>query len=395
MLALLSACSSAPPPTVPDVTATSSAPSTPILPTSSSTVAPADLLLSYEPVADGFEAPVLALPRPGTAELWVLEQGGLIIALADDGTRREVVDLTSLVDFGGERGLLGMAFAPDHATSGDFVVHYSAADRQGATRIERWSVAGEAVAVRGALVLEVPQPAANHNGGMVLFGPDGMLWVGLGDGGGAEDTYGNGQRPDTLLGTILRLDLSVEPYAIPGDNPFVDGVTAGDEPAAPEVWAWGLRNPWRIWIDEALLYIADVGQDRYEEVNVVGLDAGGGNFGWPIREGTHCTVGSHCPLDGATAPVVEYGHREGCSITGGVVNRGPAAAALDGHWFYSDFCSGFLRSFRVAADGSASDARDWTEQVGVPGQVLSFGTDHAGNVLVLTANGTILRVVAA
>ncbi|MFT5223684.1 MAG: glucose/arabinose dehydrogenase [Glaciecola sp.] len=351
--------------------------------------------LAYEIFAEGLQSPVLALPRPGTDQVWVLEQRGRIVSVTSSGGRDEIADLTNLVDFGGEKGLLGLAFAPDHEQSGHFVLHYSAGDADGATRVERWSLAAPSgAAMRGSLVLEVDQPAANHNGGMLQFGPDGMLYVALGDGGGGGDTFGNGQRPDTLLGTILRLDLSSEPYEVPPDNPFVSGQTPDGLQAAPEVWVYGLRNPWRTWIDGQAIYIGDVGQDRIEEVDVIGLDQGGANFGWPIREGTECFRDADCRSQSLVAPVAQYDHSGGaCSITGGVVNRGPAAPDLDGHYFYSDFCAGFLRSFRLGPDGAATDAADWSEQVGIPTQVLSFGRDTQGNVLVLGADGTIRRIV--
>lgn len=378
---------------------TSSTPSSPATDPPSATPEPepsaialAEVTLAYEVWAEGFAAPVLALPRPGTDDVWVVEQGGRIVAVAPGGDQAEVADLSDLVDAGGERGLLGLAFAPDHEATGDFVVHYSATATGGDTRIERWSVDGDG-AERGSIVLEVEQPAGNHNGGMIQFGPDGMLYIALGDGGAANDRFGNGQRADTLLGTMLRLDLAEEPYAIPSDNPFVGGSTPDGAAAAPEVWAYGLRNPWRTWIDGEVLYIGDVGQGQIEEVDVIGLDQAGVNFGWPILEGTRCFQQSGCSADGTVLPVTEYDHSGGaCSITGGVVGDGPAAPDVAGVYFYSDFCAGFLRAIRVE-DGAVVDERDFTDQVGVPSQVLSFGLDQEGNVLVLTLDGSIRRIV--
>ncbi len=367
-------------------------------PSATPTVGLDDLALAYEVVATDLVAPVLALPRPGTSEVWVVEQPGRIQALRPDGTLDMVVDLQDRVAFGGERGLLGLAFAPDHDQTGRFVLHYSAGG-SGATRVEAWTIEDGRVEPDHA-VLELAQPAGNHNGGMVMFGPDGMLYVGLGDGGGGGDTYGNGQRADTLLGTILRLDFAEAPYRIPADNPFVGGRTPAGDPAAPEVWAYGLRNPWRFWIDDAgdgpaRMVIGDVGQNAVEEVDVLDLSSdGGANLGWPIREGARCFRAETCATDGFVEPVTSYPHDDGCSIAGGITYRGPAIPALAGHWFYSDYCSGFLRSIALDAEGRVTEERDWTAQVGVAGRVLSFGLDQDGELLVLTADGTIRRLVA-
>jgi hypothetical protein len=234
----------------------------------------------------------------------------------------------------------------------------------------------------------VNQPAANHNGGTIAFGPDGYLFIGLGDGGGGGDTFGTGQPVDDLLGNLLRIDVDGDPYAIPAGNPYADS------DGADEVWANGLRNPWRFWFDEDLIYIGDVGQNAYEEINVAPADAAGLNYGWPITEGLHCfEPASDCDLGGLTQPVVEVEHGDAgtCSIAGGVVYRGAAIPELTGHYFYSDFCGGWLRSFLIA-DGVATDVRDWTDQVGAPGNVVSFGTDAAGEIYLLTTE-RVFRIV--
>ncbi len=381
----LAACSGSPASPVPDAVPTVT--STPDVSSPSAAVPTA---LAWDVVAEGFAAPVLALPRPDTQDVWVAEQRGRIVTL--DGAL--VVDLEDRVAFRGERGLLGLAFAPDHAGTGRFFLHYSRAE-DGATRVEAWTAAADGTVRPDHIVLEVPQPAANHNGGMIAFGPDGMLYVALGDGGAADDRFGNGQRADTLLGTILRLDVSTAPYAVPQDNPFVDGRTATGEPAAPEVWAYGLRNPWRFWIDEpsGQVVVADVGQNRIEEIDALLLSEGGRNLGWPLMEGSDCFAQRDCTGEGLVAPIAEYDHADGCSVTGGVVVRGGGLPELDGHFLYSDFCTGFLRS--VIVDGpDRGTTFDWTDQVGVPGQVLSFGLDADGAPLVLTADGTIRRLVA-
>ena len=224
------------------------------------------------------------------------------------------------------------------------------------------------------VLLRLDQPAANHNGGMIQFGPDGLLYLGLGDGGGAGDRFGHGQNAATLLGGLVTLSVDGEPD--------------------PTLFAYGLRNPWRFWIDGDLIYIADVGQDRFEEITVAPLEPGL-NFGWPITEGLNCfRPASGCDTEGLTLPQVEVplGEAGGCAITGGVVYRGGAIPELVGHYFYSDFCGGYLRSFRYAA-GQVVDESDWTDQVGVPGQVASFGIDPAGEMYVLTTDG-VYRVVA-
>jgi glucose/arabinose dehydrogenase len=223
------------------------------------------------------------------------------------------------------------------------------------------------------VLLTVEQPAANHNGGMIQTGPDGMLYVGLGDGGGSNDRFGHGQNTETLLGGIVRIDPA-----------------SGEA----ELWSYGLRNPYRFWFDGDVLYIGDVGQGAYEEIDVVTFDPDGFNFGWPITEGLHCfSPRTGCDVAGLTLPVIEVEHGDGgtCSITGGVVYRGAAIPELDGHYLYSDYCGGWLRSFRFQ-DGEAVDQKDWTDEVGSAGRVVSFGVDHTGEVYVLTVDA-IRRIV--
>jgi glucose/arabinose dehydrogenase len=220
---------------------------------------------------------------------------------------------------------------------------------------------------------------------MLAFGPDGRLFVGLGDGGGANDQFGQGQDPGTLLGTLVRLDVDVaETPGIPEDNPFTAG--GGD----PAVWAYGLRNPWRFSFDDGFLYIGDVGQNEWEEIDVVPADAAGLNFGWPITEGTHCfRPSTECERAGLTAPVTEYSHSRGCSVTGGVVYRGSAVPGLVGHYLYGDFCGGWVRSFRFD-DGVAVPGIEWGGRIF---GLTSFGTDAAGEVYALPNTGSIWRVV--
>ena len=232
-------------------------------------------------------------------------------------------------------------------TNGRFYVNYT--DTGGTSRVAEYLVSSNpdrAEKATGRVLLSVPQPASNHNGGMLAFGPDGYLYIGMGDGGGGGDPSGNGQRPSTLLGALLRIDVTGgSTYAVPAGNPFVAGG------GAAEVWAFGLRNPWRFSFDGQRLYIADVGQGQWEEIDVLTTAAGGANLGWSIMEGNHCyQPSSGCNRTGLTLPVFEYGHGEGCSVTGGYVYRGTAIPELNGHYFYGDFCSGWVRSFRYTGE---------------------------------------------
>jgi glucose/arabinose dehydrogenase len=333
--------------------------------------------LAYEVVAPDADFPIFLEPR-ADGELFLITKAGVVWQL--QGEEFVVhLDLRNQVSIrANEQGMLGMAWHPTDPER--LFLHYS--DNNGDTVISEFNGAEERV------LLRVDQPASNHNGGTIAFGPDGYLYIGLGDGGGGGDTYRTGQPVDDLLGNLLRIVVDGDPYAIPPGNPYAD--TDG----ADEVWANGLRNPWRFWFDENLIYIGDVGQNDYEEINVAPADAAGLNYGWPITEGLHCfEPASGCELAGLTLPVVEVEHGDGrtCSIAGGVVYRGALIPELAGHYFYSDFCGGWLRSFLIV-DGLPTDARDWTEQVGVPGNIVSFGTDAAGEVYVLTTS-QVLKIV--
>ena len=277
---------------------------------------------------------------------------------------------------------------PDYDSSRRFFVHYS--DVRGDTVLAEFTAADLlADSTTEVIVFRIDQPAANHNGGMIEFGPDGFLYVGLGDGGRSNDAFGNGQNPASALGVLLRFDVSAPGIAAPAPgNPF----------AAPEVWSIGLRNPWRFSIDpvSGLILIADVGQNAFEEISAALLSEPGVNYGWPITEGLHCfRPRSGCDVDGLTLPVWEVAHGDAgtCSITGGVVYRGAAIPALVGHYLFSDFCGGYLRSIPV--EGAFETAVDWTEQVGDAGRVVSFGTDSEGEVYVLNSDGDILKIVLA
>lgn len=339
-------------------------------------------------VAAGFSAPVYLTAPEGDLRLFVVEQGGRI-RIIEDGQVQEppFLDLTALTDADGERGLLSMAFHPDYATNGYVYVNYT--DNVGTTVVERYTRGagpGTADPASAVTLLEVPQPYANHNGGQLQFGPDGMLYIGMGDGGSGGDPEENGQDPETLLGSLLRIDVDAgSPYAIPSDNPFAGGG------GLPEIWAIGLRNPWRFSFDESAgtLFVADVGQNRLEEINAVEASAAGLNYGWNTMEGTECYASASCETDGLTIPVHEYTHDDGCSVTGGYVYRGTAVAGVAGHYFYSDYCAGWLRSFQLTG-GQATDHTEW--DVADVGRITSFGRDANGEVYVLTSGGRVYRI---
>lgn len=361
----------------------------------SSPAGPLDAVgIALEPVVEGLRAPVVVTAPPGDDRLFIAEQPGVVRVVTDQGLTT-FLDVTDRVTVGGEQGLLGLAFHPSYASNGRFFVHYSGAD--GRTVLSEFRVSDDpAAADRGSerVLLTVPQPAPNHNGGTVTFGPDGHLYLGLGDGGGSGDPYGNGQDPSTLLGTILRLDVGTPgEYAIPDDNPF-----AGSDAGADEVWVYGLRNPWRFDLSDDLVYIADVGQNVVEEIDAITFErAAGANLGWPIVEGSRCFRADDCDRTGTVLPVLEYLHSEtkGCAVIGGQIYRGSALPRLDGHYFYGDLCAGFIRSLRVDDQARLVEQHDWTPQLGRVEGLLSFGQDAAGELYVTSQDGTVSRIVPA
>ena len=341
-----------------------------------------------------FERPVfLAHAGDDSGLLYVIEQEGTIhrIDPAPPGRTDVFLDIRSSVTRGGnEEGLLGLAFSPMFADSGRFYVYYSATKPRRSV-LSRFETRADGLADPESeeVVLEVGQPFPNHNGGMITFGPDGMLYIGLGDGGSAGDPHQNAQNPGTLLGTILRIDTEQPtdgaPYAIPGDNPF-----AGDPGARGEVWAYGLRNPWRFSFDRATgdLWVGDVGQNAREEVDIVHP---GANYGWNVMEGSTCFRTRSCNGDGLQAPVAEYGHNLGCSVTGGYVYRGKRLPTLEGVYLYADFCSGRIWGLRY--DGTEVTAQ--AELVRAPFEISSFGEDADGEVYVLGFDGGIYTFAGA
>lgn len=344
---------------------------------------------AWAPVAAGFDRP-LGLAEAGDERLFLLEQPGTVrIIQGGEVLPSPFLDIRDLVVDGGlEQGLLGLAFHPDYETNGVFFVYYTGDG--GGVRIARYHVSEDpnrADPDSGVILLRITEPYTNHNGGEVALGPDGYLYAGVGDGGSAGDPQGNGQNPGTLLGSILRIDVdSGDPYAVPADNPFVDGG------GRPEVWAYGLRNPWRFTFDGATgdLYIADVGQNRWEEVDFLAAGApGGANFGWNIREGLH-------PFEddgqqGMIDPVAEYSHDDGCSITGGIVVHDDALPDWNGVYLYGDYCSGTIWGLVRKATG------EWVTAVLFDSgfRISSFGQDSAGRVYVVDLSGGLYRLTAA
>lgn len=349
--------------------------------------------LKLQEVASGLSGPVYAASPAGDNRLFVVEQPGRIrIIESGQLLATPFLDISSRVSSGGERGMLSVAFNPQYRTNGFFYVYFTGPS--GELRIERFTVSANpnlANASSAKVILAVPHPRDNHNGGLAMFGPDGMLYLGLGDGGGGGDPDRNGQNANTLLGALLRIDVNGgDPYAIPSGNPFV-----GRTDARAEIWAIGLRNPWRFAFDREAgnLYVADVGQDRFEEVNVVPSTRAGVNYGWNIMEATSCFNASSCNRQGLEIPAIEYDHSLGaCSITGGFVYRGAAIPELAGHYFYADYCLGWIKSFRFV-NGATTDARTW--DLGNVGTITSFGEDATGELYITTGNGRVYRIARA
>jgi glucose/arabinose dehydrogenase len=347
-------------------------------------------------VAEGLSHPLDVEARPGDGQLFVAEQAGLVRRIADAGSEHPVMlDIGDVVNSASiEQGLLGFAFHPDYPDDPRVFVYHSRDDNDNV--LASYATAGDPDVLdpstrQDLLLIDKEPDRMRHNGGALLFGPDGMLYLSVGDG---ELGVANAQNAGTRLGKILRLDVDVSDagssYGIPPDNPYATG---GGE---PEIWWHGLRNPWRFSVDAAtdLAYVADVGQEYAEEVSVVPLSQPAVNFGWPNREGLAPFNGT--PLLGeATDPVIEIVHDDvglGCSVTGGEVYRGAAIPELDGHYLYADWCYGWIRSFRYA-DGAALDERDWSGDL-EPGTISSFGHDADGELLVLGWDaGTVSRIV--
>jgi glucose/arabinose dehydrogenase len=375
-----------PVPTTADPPATTS-----IAPT---TTQPPDPLqgLALEVIATGLDRPNYITSPAGDDRLFVTERRGGIAIIEGDRLRDErFVDLSDRVRASGiEQGLLGLAFHPNYAENGRFFVYFTDADDQ--NRVQELRVdpddpyRADPASTREILRIEhIRDGEGRHNGGMLQFGPDGYLYISVGDG---EQASVHGQDPGSLRAAILRIDVDgADPYAIPSDNPFVDGG------GAPEVWAYGLRNPWRFAIDaeSETIYIADVGQERWEEIDAVPLAPAGYNFGWIDMEGSHCYT-SRCDEANPVLPVLEYSHDEGCSVTGGWVYRGSAIPELYGHYLYADWCSGWIRTFELV-DGAPADQQDWADDFADLERPNGFGIDDDGEIYVATWTGIVARIV--
>lgn len=383
-------------------------------PTGTSTVAPATAsptpiatplgslgegAIALQTVVDGLTSPLdVATADDGTGRLYVAEQGGTV-RIVDDGKLLPTpfLDISSLTTGGGERGLLGIAFHPKFTDDPRVFVDYT--DLDGNTVVSSFEVGLDADAVdrdSERIILQVTQPFANHNGGALAFGPDGMLYISLGDGGSGGDPQGNGQNLGTPLAKILRVDVDVAEgaeaaYTIPDDNPYADGANG----AVPETWVSGLRNPWRMRFDAPTgdLWIGDVGQGAWEEIDVVRAGTKGQDFGWNLMEGFHCFQPSDgCDQSGLTLPVTEYDHSLGCAVIGGVVVRDPATPTLDGRYLFSDDCSGNIWVLDPAGD----TRREPTLILDSSRSISSINAGDDGTVYMTDlGGGGLLRVVEA
>ena len=374
-------------------------PSTPSASCAAGPVIPGTPALTATRIVAGLNSPLDLQSAPGDrTRLFVVEQAGRIRVVRGGAlVAAPYLDIAARISSGGERGLLGLAFHPQYATNGRFFVNYT--DRNGDTRISEFrspAPSGDtADASSEREVLFVRQPFSNHNGGGLAFGPDGFLYIGLGDGGSGGDPQGNGQNLGARLGKMLRLDVNgASPFAVPQDNPFV-----GRSGALPEIWAYGLRNPWRFSFDRGTgdLYIGDVGQGALEEIDV-GLASrhGGENYGWNTMEGSRCfSPASNCNQSGLTLPVTDYGRADGFSVTGGVVYRGCRMPGYAGTYFYADYGSGLIRSFRLDVS-RVSEPRDWTGSISGSARAIrnpsSFGVDADGEIYIVDYDGEVYRI---
>ena len=358
--------------------------------------APAAGSFATEEVATGFSRPVFVTNAgDGSGRLFVVEKPGTI-EIVKDGKRAATpfLDITAIVrSSSNEQGLLGLAFHPEFARNGRFFVAYTG--RSGENSVAEYRVSppsGDVADTDSAkLLIAVSDPFPNHNGGMLAFGPDGYLYISMGDGGSAGDPNGNGQDLGTMLGKILRIDIDGGgDYAIPATNPF-----ANQAGAKPEIWAYGLRNPWRFSFDRETgdLWIADVGQNKYEEIDFQsGNSKGGENYGWNTMEGDHCFKPAQgCDQSGLVKPVFEYDHGKGCSVTGGYVYRGKAVPALSGRYLFTDYCGATLWASTRGAYGKVA-----TAEIGkLPEGVTAFGEDEAGELyFTVDGEGAVYRFVA-
>lgn len=345
--------------------------------------------INLVPVANNLSRPLFLTYSPDdTGRLFIVEQGGTIRILQEGRLQAEpFLDVTNLVSCCGERGLLGLAFHPNFRQNNQFFINYT--NRQGSTVVARYRANGNRADAASALILlTIEQPYANHNGGMIAFGPDNMLYIGMGDGGSGGDPINAGQRLDTLLGKILRIDANRSEgnraYAIPGDNPSLGGRRS-------EIWSYGWRNPWRFSFDRQTgdMWIADVGQNAVEEVHFQPASSKGGeNYGWRIMEGDRCfNPRENCNRENLVLPVLTYTHDQGRSITGGYRYRGSAMPAFRGTYFYADYVSG-----RIWAATPQGDRWQSREILRTDLNISSFGEDATGELYVIDHRGTVYRM---
>ena len=376
----------------------SASPSTSAAGGASGSFEPSGVTVNVAVAVNGFDSPLdVTNAGDGSGRLFVVEQAGRI-RLVKGGAlvERPFLDITGRIASGGERGLLGLAFHPDYPTDPRFFVNYT--DRDGNTVVSQFTVSGADPDLGDpdseVVLMHIAQPFANHNGGAVVFGPDGMLYIATGDGGSGGDPQGNGQRLDTHLGKILRIDVNVAAgsstaYQVPADNPFA--TTAG---AKPEIWFYGLRNPWRIRFDRETgdLWIGDVGQNAWEEIDVARAGQKGLDYGWNIMEATHCfNPSSGCDQTGLTLPVAEYDHDLGCAVIGGVVVRDPSQGRLNGGYLFGDACSDNLWLMDPAGD----QLREAILVAKMGRTLSSIGEAEDGSVYATSlGNGELLRISA-
>lgn len=401
---LVGGCATSTPSSAPSGSSTTAPSTTPSAPSTTSpaptaAASPIGQGVALAVVASLLDSPVeIATAGDGSGRIFVVEQGGSIRIVKDgNALPTPFLDIAGQITSGGERGLLGLAFHPDFPTDPRFFVDYT--DDRGDTVIASFRVdpanPDRADPESEVILLTIAQPFANHNGGSLAFGNDGMLLIGMGDGGSGGDPEGNGQRMDTLLGKILRIDVlgpdatSATPYGIPSDNPYATSANV-----MPEIWLSGLRNPWRMRIDATTgdLWIGDVGQGAWEEIDVIRADSGGQNLGWNTMEGTHCFGSDLCEESGLTLPVAEYDHDAGCSVTGGVVARSSSVPAVQDRYLFSDYCSGTLWSL----DPTSDTLTEPTVLVETGRTISAIGLAEDGSVLLTDlSGGQLLQLVSA
>jgi len=343
-----------------------------------------DLVLTL--LAEGLDQPVAFGSAPGIGDTFVVERSGTVVTLSSGGadTVLDISDQIAIVR-GNEQGLLALTPHPNFPEDPRAIAIYTDLNEDVVVSSFDW-VGDRFDRSSESLILGIAQPHFYHQGGGITFGPLGYLWMSFGDGGGIGDPFQNGQDPTTVQGTVVRIDIdNGEPYALPPTNPFLESE------GAPEVWAYGLRNPWRMTVDNGNVIIVDVGQEGFEEINIVPATSGGQNFGWPVLEGDTCFNATTCETDGFTAPALVIDNDQACALIGGPVYRGTAIPELNGQFVFGDFCRGWMNSVEVV-DGKLGAVTEWTPMLGRIGNITTFGLDPTGELLVATLEGTVSRI---